>query len=143
MNTLKKLIKNEPFIAIGGAIALVLSVAVLVIVVAATPKPIDSSMILNESGELVERAPLEPSGQTIDNKFNCADGKSIITKYDLGSNALTVIISPEVSYVLPQDITPDGAKYSTVDGSIIYTENNGQATLTEQGQVTYRECVAQ
>jgi membrane-bound inhibitor of C-type lysozyme len=143
MNTIKKLMRDEPLIAIGGGVVLILAAVLAGIVLTNQPEPVDSRMVVDESGQLIERAPLPESGEKLEYQFTCADGKTFITSYDLGSNALTLILSPEVSHVLPQEVTPVGARFSAIDGQVVFFEETGKARVELNGTVAYEDCVGE
>ena len=141
MIEVKKLIKQYPLIlAAAGFVLLALLVAAGFY--AQYRQKSDTNLILDESGQKVARAALAESGVKFDYHFDCRDDKSFSTSYDLGSNALTLTVSPEQSYVLPQDVSETGAYYTSVDRQVTFYENGGSARVEINGEVAYENCEA-
>ena len=141
MIEIKKRIKEQPLIFI---VAAVLLAALITGVVFYTKQREDKErdLVLDESGQKVQRAALAESGVKFEYTFDCRDDKSFSTSYDLGSNALTLTISPEQSYVLPQDVSETGAYYTSVDGQVTFFEKGGSARVEINGEVAYENCEA-
>lgn len=145
MNEVKKVIKNHPritIVALGTLVVLVAAVLFYVLSESKKPEKKDRNLVRDESGQMVQRAALTESGEKIKYTFNCPGGKSFSTSYDLGSNALTLTLSPDVSHVLPQDVSKFGAKYSSTDNQVVFQEYKGEAKVTINGEVKYQDCVA-
>lgn len=134
-------IKKQPLVFIIAILGL-LALVVAAVFYTQYKKNIDTDLVLNESGQKVARAPLSERGVKFDYVFDCRDDKSFSTSYDLGSNALTLTISPEQSYVLPQDVSETGAYYSSVDGQVTFFERGGSARVEINGEAAYENCEA-
>lgn len=141
MIEIKKRIKEQPLIFI---VAAVLLAALITGAVFYTKQREDKErdLVLDENGQMIPRAPLPESGEKFEYVFDCRDDKSFSTSYDLGSNALTLTISPEQSYVLPQDVSETGAYYTSVDGQVTFFERAGSARVEINGEVAYENCEA-
>ena len=145
MNEVKKIIKNHPqitILALGALVVLVVAVLFAVISESNKPEKKDRNLVRDESGQMVQRAALSESGEKIQYTFNCPEAKSFSTSYDLGSNALTLTLSPDVSYVLQQDVSKFGGRYSSADNQVVFLENKGEAQVKINGEVKYQDCVA-
>ncbi len=124
----------------------VIAVIVLIVVIAAASyiymRP-DTPLVMTETGEMVAEVALAPSGEVIEYTFACPDGKTFSTSYDFGSNALTLKLEGDVTYVLPQAVSASGARYALVDESVVFWEHQGKATVEVGGTAVHQECVAQ
>lgn len=141
MIEIKKRIKEKLLFFIVATLGL-LAVVVAAVFYSQYKKNIDTDLVVDESGQKVARAPLTESGVKFDYVFDCRDDKSFSTSYDLGSNALTLTVSPEQSYVLPQDVSETGAYYTSVDRQVTFYENGGSARVEINGEVAYENCEA-
>ena len=141
MVEIKTRIKEQPLIFIVTALLLVAVIAGAVFYTKQRENK-DRDLVLDESGQMVARAPLAESGVKFEYTFDCRDDKTFSTSYDLGSNALTLTISPEQSYVLPQDVSETGAYYTSVDGQVTFFEKGGSARVEINGEVAYENCEA-
>ena len=100
-------------------------------------------LVLDETGKMVAETPLEASGEVIAYTFSCPDGKTFSTSYDLGSNALTLLLEGDMAYVLPQAVSASGARYATADESVVFWEHQGEAKVEMNGAVLHEGCVVQ
>lgn len=145
MNNVKKILKNHPRITVmvlGALVVLVVAGVLIVISESRKPEKKDRNVVRDESGQMVQRAALPESGEKIQYTFNCPKAKSFSTGYDLGSNALTLTLSPDVSYVLQQDVSKFGARFSSADNQVVFIEYKGKAQVKINGEVKYKDCVA-
>ena len=141
MIEIKKRIKEQPLVFIVPVLLLAALISGAFFYTQHREK-IDRNLVLDENGQKVARAPLAESGVTFDYVYDCRDDKRFTTSYDLGSNALTLTISPEQSYVLPQDVSETGAYYTSVDGQVTFFEKGGSARVEINGEVAYENCEA-
>lgn len=129
-------------IAVGAVIFLGLVAATLAYTMA-NREPDRTGLVMNDRGEYVEYERMEPSGNTIETVFACPSGTTFTTSYDFGSNELTVILEDRTEYALPQTPSADGARYATIDESIVYFEQGGEAGLTINGEERFSACMPQ
>jgi membrane-bound inhibitor of C-type lysozyme len=73
--------------------------------------------------------------------FICDDTKSITALYRSDDNTrvnLRLSHSPQVS--LSQAISASGARYASADESLTFWSKGKEATITENGKITYSDC---
>lgn len=143
MNSLRALIANRTVQLALIAAALLIVIGVGAFYYIQNQEPDRTGLVMNDRGEYVEYERMEPSGNTLDTVFVCPDGSSFTTSYDFGSNELTVTLEDRTEYVLPQTPSAEGARYATIDGSVVYLEQSGAAELVVNGETRYEGCTVQ
>ena len=99
-----------------------------------------SPAVLYEDGEMRPYTS-RPSGQVIHTTYDCPNGDMFITNYDLGSNEITLETDARDVYVLPQSVSEEGARYAMFDGSVIFYEEAGTATVIVNDELLHEACV--
>lgn len=86
--------------------------------------------------------------------FVCADGATIQAAFYNGASipsanpnepptltgSVALTLSDGRTMTLPQAVSADGARYASVDGSVVFWNVGDTATLTENGTTTYANC---
>lgn len=73
--------------------------------------------------------------------FLCAEGKSVVALYPDGEDGevrLRLSHSPRIS--LSQAVSASGEKYASADDKFTFWNKGAEATITENGKITYSDC---
>ncbi len=97
--------------------------------------------VLYEDGEMRPYT-AQPSGEIVQTTYDCPNGDMFTTSYDLGSNEITLETDARDVYVLPQAVSETGARYATFDGSVVFYEEAGAASVEVDGEMLHVDCVA-
>ncbi len=75
-------------------------------------------------------------------EFKCSDNKSIIATF-VGSydSYVELTLDGGAKISLPRAVSTDSIRYTNSDGSIIFWNTLDTASLEENGQMTYRDCI--
>lgn len=101
----------------------------------------NTPLVLNESGEMVPARRPRLTGVTFDTVYTCPSGENFLTQYDIGANALVLVLPNEETYVLPQSVTTVGARYAKWDDSVVFYEEAGEASVEKGGTTILDACV--
>ena len=101
---------------------------------------LEGDMVLYEDGEMRPYVS-EPSGEVISTTYQCEDDEFFVTNYDIGANEITLETHDGLTYVLPQIVTEHGARYGTFDGSVVFSEADGAASVERDEMYIYSDCI--